>query len=146
MSTVPVFDASAFEVAKQVTIPFHKIEESGVKHFLKFLSAFEKDTSGFSERMRRSKKDEEGKTDQSQDPVDIAKVLNLATGQTEKLLAHSVLKSQLMEAYPNDEYVGKMFQIEKKEKQKGKRYFEWEILELKLKGKTEDAPEHKGKK
>ena len=143
MNTVQ-FDASAFEVAKQVSIPFHKIEEPGIKHFLKFLSAFEKDTSGFSERMRRSKKDEEN---QSTEPVDIARVLNLATGQTEKLLAHSVLKSQLMEAYPDNSYVDKTFQIEKKEKQKGKRYFEWEILELKLKAKAEEAStEHKGKK
>lgn len=142
-NVLPEFDASAFEVARLVTVPF-LVMEPDVKYFVRFDSTFEQDTSSFSERMRKSRKQDE--TKDTQEVVRIAKITNLATKQPAKLIAHATLESNLKETYKNDEYVGKMFQIEKRAKAKGKSYFTFDILELKLKESATNNPEHKGAK
>lgn len=123
------FDPNQFEVARNVTLPFILIPDNGEPIYLKFETAIEPDSSQFSARMRRSRKDGEQSSDK---PVDIAKVVNLQTGELGRLLIHEVLKSNLTEAYPQGEYVGKMFQI-KKSKAQGKRYFNFNIIELRPK-------------
>lgn len=140
-NVLPEFDASAFEVARQVTVPF-LIMEPDIKYFIRFDEPIKQDDSSFTERVRKSRKEESD----NKEPIHIAKITNLATKQPAKLVAHNTLESNLNEAYKDGSYVGKMFQIEKKSKAQGKRYFTFEILELKLKAKTEAEPEHKGAK
>ena len=130
-----------FEVVRNVTLPFVMIPADGSNMYLKFNTAILPDTSTFSERVRKSKNDGEAK----QEPMHIAEVTNLQTGEAGRLVAHSVLESNLVEAYPDGSYVGKCFQIAKT-KAAGKRYFNFNITEIRLKGETADHPNRGGKK
>ncbi len=123
-----------FEVVRNVTLPFMMIPSDGSNVYLKFNTAIEPDRSTFSERVRRSKNDGEGA---KQEPMHIAEVTNLQTGEVARLVAHSVLESNLTEAYPNDGYVGKTFQIAKT-KAAGKRYFNFNIVEIKLRSESDE--------
>lgn len=118
-----------FEIVRRVTLPFVMIPNDGTPFYLKFETKIEADTSQFSERMRKSRKDGE---QPQQKPVDIARVVNLQTGEVGRLLVHEVLKSNLNEAYPSDGYVGLYFKIEKTKAQ-GKRYFNFNITEIRMK-------------
>jgi hypothetical protein len=119
-----------FEVVRNVTIPFIIVPGDGTAFYLKFNTAIEADKTTFSERVRRSKND--GDKTQSSEPMHIAEVTNLQTGEVGRLVLHAVLESNLKEAYKDDSYVGRYFKINK-EKAKGKRYFSFNIVEIKLK-------------
>lgn len=121
-----------FEVVKRLTVPFLIIPNDGSPSYLKFDTAIEADKTTFSERVRRTRKDGE---QASVEPMRIATVTNLQTGEVNRLVAHSVLESTLNDAYPNGAYVDKMFEI-KKTKATGKRYFNFDVTEIKLKSTT----------
>ena len=123
-----------FEVVRNVTLPFLIMTSDGTDNFVKFDSAILPDTSTFSERVRKTKTSDGGP--QSTDPMHIALVTNLQTGEVCRLVAHQVLESNLNECYPNDGYVGKYFKITKQKAAKG-RYFNFNIIEIKLKAKAE---------
>lgn len=125
-----------FEIVRNVTLPFIIIPSDGTKFYLKFNTAIQPDTSTFSERVRKSKNDADSK--QTVEPMHIAEVTNLQTGEVGRLVAHQVLESNLVEAYPNDGYVGKYFQITKQKAAKG-RYFNFNIVEIKLKSKDAET-------
>jgi hypothetical protein len=120
-----------FEIVRNVTLPFIIVPSDGTPFYLKFNTAIEADKTTFSDRVRRSKSDVD-KT-QSAEPMHIAEVTNLQSGEVGRLVLHSVLESNLNEAYPGNTYVGRYFKINK-EKAKGKRYFNFNIVEIKLKG------------
>ena len=126
-----------FEIVRNVTLPFLMIAGDGTPSYVKFNTAIEPDTSTFSERVRKSKNDGE----QRQEPMHIAEVTNLQTGEVARLVAHSVLESQLNEAYPDNSYVGRNFKIEKT-KAAGKRYFNFNIVEIRLKSQAATAENH----
>lgn len=119
-----------FEVVRNVTLPFIIIPNDGTPSYIKFDTAIEADKSTFSERVRKSKN---GEGPATQEPMHLATVTNLQTGEVGRLVVHSVLESTLTEAYPDGSYVGKYFQIVKS-KTAGKRYFSFNIVEIKLKG------------
>lgn len=123
-----------FEIVRNVTLPFVMIPADGSNMYLKFNTAIEADKTTFSERVRKSKNDGEQKVE----PMHIAEVTNLQTGEVGRLVAHSVLESNLTEAYPNGSYVEKCFQIAKT-KAAGKRYFNFNITEIRLKGDSGDV-------
>jgi len=120
-----------FEIIRNVTLPFIIVPGDGTPFYLKFNTAIAADTTTFSERVRKSKLD--GDKSATQEPMHIAEVTNLQTGEVGRLVMHSVLESNLNEAYPGNTYVGRYFKINK-EKAKGKRYFNFNIVEIKLKG------------
>ena len=125
-----------FEVVRNVTLPFIIIPQDGVPFYLKFNTAIEPDKTTFSERVRKGKTNEDG-SKQSVQPMHIAEVTNLQSGEVGRLVAHQVLESNLDEAYPNAGYVGKYFKISKQKS--AKRYFTFNIVEIKLKAKDEGA-------
>lgn len=135
VSTLP---ALQFEVVRRLTVPFLIIDENATK-YLRFDTAITPDTSTFSERVRKAKPETESK----QAPMHICTVVDLQTGEVFRLVAHEVLENTLNEGYPNDGYVGKVFEI-KKTKRAGKKYFSFDVTEIKL--KTPAAAPVAGKK
>lgn len=130
-STVtPNLPVLQFEVVRRLTIPFLIIPDDGAAKYLRFDTAIEEDKTTFSERVRKAKPAEDGKTNQS--PMHICTVVDLQTGEVMRLVAHEVLENTLNEGYPNGTYVGKVFEI-KKTKRAGKRYFSFDVTEIKLK-------------
>ena len=124
-----------FEVVRNITLPFIIIPADGVPFYVKFNTAIEPDKTTFSERVRKGKVNADG-IQQSAEPMHIAEVTNLQSGEVGRLVAHQVLESNLNEAYPNDGYVGKYFKISKQKS--AKRYFTFNIVEIKMKTKSED--------
>lgn len=136
MTTESVNEMASFgeiEVVRNVTLPFIIIPSDGNPFYLKFNTAIELDKTTFSERVRKGKTDADGKA-QSAEPMHIAEVTNLQSGEVGRLVAHQVLESNLNEAYPNNGYVDKCFKISKQKS--AKRYFTFNIVEIKLKTKT----------
>jgi hypothetical protein len=130
-----------FEVVKNVTLPFVMIPGDGTPFYIKFNTPIEADKSTFSDRVRASKKEGESK----QEPMRLAEVTNLQTGEIGRLVVHSVLESTLVETYPDAQYVGRCFQL-KKQKNAGKRYFSFEIVEIRLKGQNSEPAKVAAKK
>lgn len=104
-----------FKSVKKVTgIPFHKIE-IGKPSFLRFTSPI---TLGVMKKK----------------PAEFANVDNLESGEVMKLLLGKVLSRQLLEAYPEDGFIGKCFRIEKGEAVEGNenKYYPYEIEEIEV--------------
>jgi len=131
------FNLDDYEVVRNVTLPFLILSETE-PNYIKFNTAIEPDKTTFSERVRRSRKDE-GDGSKKVEPMHIAEVVNLKTGEVARLVCHDVLESTLTEAYKDAGYVGKAFKIEKT-KATGKRYFNFTIRELQPKQKSDAAP------
>lgn len=136
-TTQPTLQAMQFEVVRRLTVPFLIIPEDGTAKYLKFETAIEPDQTTFSERVRKAKPNTDG-TPQSTKPMNIAKVVDMQTGEEFRLVAHEVLENTLNEGYPDKSYAGKMFEI-KKTKRAGKRYFSFDVTEIKLKQPTNVA-------
>jgi hypothetical protein len=67
---------------------------------------------------------------------DIAHVLNLETGEESTIVCNSVLKSEIMGAYPDKGYIGKSFAVEKtgsKKSANGTTYTTFGITEVEVK-------------
>jgi len=136
------FNLEDFEVVRNVTLPFLILSETEA-NYIQFKTAIEPDKTTFSERVRRSRKDADGS--KTVEPMHIAEVVNLQTGEVCRLVCHDVLESTLKEAYANDSYVGKAFRIEKT-KAPGKKYFNFTIRELVRKQESGSAPAKSAKK
>jgi hypothetical protein len=63
-------------------------------------------------------------------PADVFFVTNIVNGQECTVVVPAVLKAELEENYPDNSYVGKYFGIVKREKVEGKRYHNYDIVEL----------------
>lgn len=63
------------------------------------------------------------------EPATIAQVE--VNEETFTLIGNKALVSTILNAYPDDSYVGKTFGITKHDKQKGKKYFSFSVFELK---------------
>ena len=59
-----------------------------------------------------------------------ARVIDLTDGQEKNYVASAVIYSELMQAFPDDSYVGKKLVIKKLPGPSGKRYNRAEILEI----------------
>jgi hypothetical protein len=58
-------------------------------------------------------------------------VLDLSTGQEMQIVCGTVLSGILEDSYPGDSYAGLCFQITKRPKVGTKRYFNYEVLQIK---------------
>lgn len=118
------------EVARHVTLPFFIIDESGVPAYIQFDSKIEPDQTSFSERVNARRK-KEGE-DKPAEPMNIANITNLRTGELMRLVSHTVLTNIMAETYPSGEYVGKKFRIVKTAKKggRGPKYFAFDVAEL----------------
>lgn len=114
---------SKFVVKKKLTLPLFKFE-SGVVRYFRFDSAI------FVGKELKGKK--EGNDGKDMAPAHLARVIDLDTGEKGEIIVNAVLESTLNESegYENGGYVGKCFAIEKKAREKGKRYDKFSIDEI----------------
>ncbi len=125
--TVTENEMQQFEVVTYVTLPLLKISEDPDKPtFIKFLTVIEpgKELEG-----GRKQKNAEGAP---MAPPDVAEVIDLRTNQPAQILVNAVLKSNLVAKYPESGYVGRCFQLRRFKPDAKKRYFSFEILEIRL--------------
>lgn len=122
------FDINSFEVVRNITKEFFVIPEDGSPMYLKFDSEFKTDSS-IEIKTRKT-------TDGNKEPMEIADVTNLATGEVGRLIGNAVVKSELRASFPEDSYVGKMFsftQGAQKTGRGGNKYRSFKIVELREK-------------
>lgn len=132
---------------KNVTVPFLVMKEN-TPYFVKFDSPIEADKTTFSERVRKSRDGDESKKIEPMRIADVTVLMDcegekgskFVGGESARLVAHSVLESNLTEKYPDGAYNGKAFRIEKVSKAQGRRYFTFNIKELVPKAKTAQEP------
>jgi hypothetical protein len=77
-------------------------------------------------------KEGEKKEDQKQAPW-LFNVVNLETGENMQLVAAAVIRSEIVDNYPDEKYVNKCFMIikgKKKDLSGGRGYFTYEIAEI----------------
>lgn len=125
------FDLSQYEVTKNVTRDFFMIPDDGSPMYLKFESPFIVDPT-IEVKMRRGKNNDDKK-----EPMEIADVINLQTGELGRLIGNEVVKSELRTQYPNDSYVGKVFEFKQGSQKTGRggnKYRTFKIAELRPKG------------
>lgn len=77
----------------------------------------------------RNIKIEEGKEGDMK-PAEVGIVTNIADNEQHTFVYGTVLKSQLDEMYPKDGYVGRCFEIVKRNKREGKRYNDYSVYEV----------------
>jgi hypothetical protein len=133
-----------FEIVKHVTLPLIKILEDGTPMYLRFESEIRVADQLVATRARQTKDPTTGKVEEKGAPMpppDIADVTDMQTGQLGQIIVNAVLKSNLEKVYPKNEYVSKCFQLKKIKT--SKRYFTFEILEIRLKGQAASTPAKK---
>ncbi len=70
--------------------------------------------------------------------LDVVNAVNRMTGDSCCVVVDTVLKNALRDAYQNDEYVGRTFQITKFAPVGGKRYATFDVNEIRVRG--DDVP------
>ena len=65
-------------------------------------------------------------------PATICTVTDMVTGQVLLWLVSEVARKNIEESYPGNDYVGRLFGINKLPKRPGKRYFDFEIAEMEM--------------
>ena len=126
-----------FEVAKNVTREFFVIPEDGTMMYLKFESPFEVDAS-IEIRTRKSKDNPDGTA--QKEPMEVADVINLKTGDVGRIIGNAVIKSELRKTYPENGYVNRYFSFSQgasKTGRGGNKYRTFKIVELKMKGQAQ---------
>lgn len=68
-------------------------------------------------------------------PAHLAHCINLEDGTECQIIVAAVVLSVLTDDYPNDSYVGKCFEIVKKNRVQGKAYFPYGVTEIEDPGK-----------
>jgi hypothetical protein len=84
---------------------------------------------------------EEGK-----EAANIMNVTDLETGEEAQIVLNKVLMANLQETYPNDDYVGKQFEIIKFKKASGRDYHTFKIVEIQVEMPESTTAPASGKK
>lgn len=116
---------AGFAVRKVVTVPTLKLEEFKPRYLLI--------RSPITESTYVDPNAEVG-ADGKKKRASVCEVADVQSGELGKLVVATVLEKNLREAYPNDEYVGKVFYIEKLGKRPGKRYMDYKVAEIEQTG------------
>lgn len=112
-----------YTVARAVTLPSLSIKQ-GASYPLRIDSP-----------MRVSKVKEKAGEEKKREPATICDATNVVDGEQYIFIVPAVVKENLTRDYPNNSYVGKVFQIANMGKrQENQRYFDFSILELKKAG------------
>lgn len=114
-----------FAVKKQVTVPLLKQKDDEAV-YIKFVGAM------FVGKEIKNKRD--GSVEQK--PATLANVVNLETGAPMQYIVGAVLQGTLEEEYPNGGYVGKSFAVLKLPQGDGKRYKNFQVMELETDGEV----------
>ncbi|MGH7746365.1 MAG: hypothetical protein ACREQ5_16645 [Candidatus Dormibacteria bacterium] len=71
-----------------------------------------------------------GPDGKKKEPATLCNVIDLKTGEPSQIIANAVVKSVLLEEYPNSSYVGLCFAITKQARVQGKQYDPFNIEEI----------------
>jgi hypothetical protein len=85
----------------------------------------------------KAQKAEEGKPAKA--PAHLAPCINLEDGTECQIIVSAVVLSVLNDEYPNESYVGKCFEITKKNRVQGKLYFPYGVEEIEDPSKSEST-------
>lgn len=118
-TSAPGVKPAMFTVKKQVTRPVIQMKEGEAIHVV------------FQGAIYRGKEIKAKQGEPDSKPADLCHVVSLDTGLIGQIVVGEVLKGTLIEAYPNDGYVGKAFRITKSPVA-GKRYKQYAVAELEL--------------
>lgn len=113
--------APNFRVVRNVTRPLLKMKDNQAYYIQIEEKIFQ------AEQVKNPKKDADGNT---QKPPFVFFAKNLEDGHSVQMLANSVLHSELEKQYPDNSYVGKVFELIKNTKAEGKSYNTFGITEL----------------
>lgn len=119
----PINTASRFKRTRAITLPTFKFEQDKAL-YVKFLAAMHIG------RVRLTRGQTEPDPDKK--PPTLAHVVNIETGEEGQIILAEVLKTELGEAYPNEGYVGRGFEIVKQKRKEGKKYDPYTIAEIEL--------------
>ncbi len=121
-----------FKRAQAVSLPSIALEVGKTRYF-RFDAAIVKGTRGAAEHEAAVGPESGRIVNTSQrkvkEPPFLAVVSDAETGEKGMLIINSVLYSTLKQMYPNDAYVGRVFEVTKREKEKGKDYFTFDVYE-----------------
>lgn len=116
-STQVVPNTPHFRKTKLVTVPVMKIDFE-TAYYVRFESPF---------YVGKEIKEKSGKV--AKKPATLANVTNMETGELGIIVCNEVLKSTIEEGYPDEDYVGKIFEVIKHQKKEGKEYCTFSIAE-----------------
>lgn len=116
---------AGFAVRRVVTVPVCKLEEFKPKYLLI--------RSPIAQSTYEDPNAEAG-ADGKRKRASVCEVADVVTGELGKLVVATVLEKNLREMYPNDEYVGRTFYVEKLAKRPGKRYMDYKVAEIEQTG------------
>ncbi len=109
-----------FKVVKNVTVPLLKLVEEKAEYVQLTGAMFQgKEVKGTGDKAKM-------------EPAILCHCINLTTGEVAQIIVNAVVKENLKEAYPDDSYVGKSFEIIKHAKREGKRYNDFSITEIEV--------------
>jgi hypothetical protein len=125
-AAVAEFNGSKYKIARRVTLPTinPKTNEPVVLRIEDEMRISTYSKPQTAEDVKAAKPKEK--------PATICTVTNMETGEVALLLVSEVVKTNLEEHYPDGDYVGRVFGMQKLPKREGKRYFDFEITELEL--------------
>lgn len=135
----------AFTVARRVTVPQLRLELDR-EHVVTIISKFEKGKPVVTQRKVRGKDE----VRENQLVPTLLRVGLVALDRIDErvngealhydIVSNTVMETELTEAYPNHEYVGRTFAITRR-KREGKAYMIFDIIEVALEDESEDEPE-----
>ena len=80
--------------------------------------------------MVQSEKHPKDKSDKT--PPVLMDIVDLQTGEEAQIICGEVVKSELEKHYPNNEFIGKCFEITQHEPEAGKQYRKYSIVEIEV--------------
>ena len=119
-TAVEVKPAFNFKKTKLITIPLLKLELD-VPVYVKLTGEMfvGKEVKGTGEKAKM-------------EPAILCHCINLENGEQMQLIINAVVKANLIEAYPENGYVGKSFELIKHTKREGKQYNDFSIAEIEV--------------
>lgn len=115
---------AGYSVKRAVTLPAIVLKVAGDSRCLKITEPMHLSAA-------LTNKGGEKKADAKEmEPATVCAVTDIVTGEQGNFVVPAVVKGNLMEKYPDDAYVGLIFQITHNGKRAGKRYADFTVLEL----------------
>lgn len=112
---------SGLKLKQRLTLPSLVMKTKGDERALVFLSPIH------ASKVVTGKVDAEGKPEK---PANVANVGDVTTGEEFVFLVPAVVRSTLIQEYPDDSYVRKVFYIRNEGKREGKRHIDFTVAEV----------------
>lgn len=128
-----------FVIKKHVTLPLLKLNDSGVPIYAFFTGAIfkakvnEVEQKAYVKNLAAWEASDKSEAAPTQpNPPELAHVIDMESGEVAQIIVNAILKTELIDTYPNGTYVGKGFEIKKFKPTGGKRYAMIQIAEVEV--------------